>query len=136
MRLADERKVAPCKIHHVTAPEEAFQFVADGSCIAFLVKTGALLLAADGITVRPLAEESIALKTYLASRTDNKSKAASELVRAFMRKLNNLTKVFAARLRFVPKQCCFVNQRDSVPKIFQNYFSRKSDISPFTFAPR
>ncbi len=59
MRLADERKIIPSKIHHITAPEEAFQFVADGSSIAFLVKAGALLLAADGITVRPLDEEAL-----------------------------------------------------------------------------
>ena len=90
MKLADERKIVPSKIHHVTAPEEAFPYVADGSSLAFLVKAGALVLARNGITVRPLAEQSLCLKTYLASRSDNKSKVASELVRAFMTRIGDL----------------------------------------------
>jgi DNA-binding transcriptional LysR family regulator len=92
MQLAERRKIAPAKIQHITAPEEAFQFVADGLCIAFLVKAGALLMARNGITVRPLMEEALSLKTYLASRADSKSKVASELVRAFVRKVSNLRK--------------------------------------------
>jgi DNA-binding transcriptional LysR family regulator len=89
MQLARAKKIAPANIKHITAPEEAFQFVADGSSVAFLVKAGALLMSRNGITVRPLREEALLLKTYLASRADNKSKVASELVRAFMRKLAN-----------------------------------------------
>jgi DNA-binding transcriptional LysR family regulator len=92
MQLAEARKIAPADIQHITAPEEAFQFVADGSAVGFLVKAGALLMARNGITVRPLIEESLVLKTYLASRADNKSKVASELVRAFVRKVSNLSK--------------------------------------------
>jgi len=91
IQLAEERRIVPKKIQHITAPEEAFQSVADGSCIAFLVKAGALLMARNGITVRPLAEEALLLKTYLAARADNKSKVASELVRAFVRKVSKLT---------------------------------------------
>jgi DNA-binding transcriptional LysR family regulator len=84
MQAAEEKKVRPAKIQHVTAPEEAFPFVANGSCIAFLVKAGALRIARNGVTVRPLAEDTLSLKTYLASRADNQSKVVSELVRAFM----------------------------------------------------
>jgi hypothetical protein len=87
MKLAENRKVAPDKIHHITAPEEAYPFLADGSSLAFFVKAGALVMARNGITVRPLAEKTLFLKTYLASRTDNKSKVASELVRTFMTKI-------------------------------------------------
>jgi len=87
MKLAENRKVAPAKIHHITAPEEAYPFLADGSSLAFFVKAGALVMARNGITVRPLAEKTLFLKTYLASRTDNKSKVASELVRTFMTKI-------------------------------------------------
>jgi DNA-binding transcriptional LysR family regulator len=90
MRLAEHRKIVPAKIRHITAPEEAFPFVADGSCVAFLVKAGALRMARNGITVRPLVEEALSLKTYLASRADNRSKVASELVRTFVRKISNL----------------------------------------------
>jgi hypothetical protein len=47
-------------------------------------------VARNGVTVRPLAEETLVLKTFLASRADNSSKVASELVRGFMRKLSHL----------------------------------------------
>jgi hypothetical protein len=47
-------------------------------------------VARNGVTVRPLDEDSLILKTFLASRTDNNSKVASELVRGFMRKLSHL----------------------------------------------
>lgn len=92
MLIAEKRSIAPPRIQHITAPEEAFPFVADGSAVAFLVKAGALMMARSGITVRPLAEEELLLRTYLASRSDNRSKVASELVRAFMRKLSELSK--------------------------------------------
>lgn len=92
MHLAELRRVVPTKVQHITAPEEAFPFVADGSSVAFLEKTGALLLARNGVTVRPLAESALSLRTYLASRADNVSKLASEVVRAFMTKLSIMMK--------------------------------------------
>jgi DNA-binding transcriptional LysR family regulator len=92
MRLADERKVSPSQIQHITMPEEAFPSVVDGSSIAFLVKAGALLLARHGVTVRPLLESSLLLKTYLASRADNDSRIASEFVRAYMRKGSDINR--------------------------------------------
>lgn len=91
MQLADQRKVAPSKIHHVVVPEDAYSFIVDDEAVAFVVKSGAIRIARDGITVRPLSEDTLRLKTYLASRADNNSKVVSELVRAFMRKLSALT---------------------------------------------
>jgi hypothetical protein len=41
MRRAESRGVRPIRVKHFTAPEEAFPSVADGSCVAFLVKVGA-----------------------------------------------------------------------------------------------
>jgi hypothetical protein len=70
MQLAEQRRIAPASIQHITAPEEAFQFIADGSYIAFLVKAGVLLMARNGITIRPLAEEALLLKTYIAARME------------------------------------------------------------------
>jgi hypothetical protein len=89
MKLAESKKVAPAEIRHITAPEEAYPFLADGSSLAFFVKAGALVMARDGITVRPLAEKTLFLKTYLASRTDNNSKVASELVRTFVTRIED-----------------------------------------------
>ncbi len=87
IHASTERGVRPLNIQHVTAPEEAFPFVADGSAIAFVVKTGALLLARNGVTVRPLNESSLHMKTCLVCRADDDSKIASEFVRAYMRKM-------------------------------------------------
>jgi DNA-binding transcriptional LysR family regulator len=89
MLAAEKRKVIPARIQHITAPEEAFPFVLKESCVAFLVKAGALLLARNGVTVRPLVEDGLSVRTYLASRADNRSKAISELVRTFMRRISS-----------------------------------------------
>jgi DNA-binding transcriptional LysR family regulator len=90
MRLAQERKIAPANVHHIVVPEDAYAFIAHNGGVAFVVKSGAIRIARDGITVRPLAEDSLILKTYLASRAEEKSKVVSEMVRAFMRKLATL----------------------------------------------
>jgi len=92
LRLAQERKVTPQKIRHITAPEEAFPLVEAGECIAFVVKTGALLLSRNGVTVRPLLEPELILRTHLVSRADNESKLVSEFVRTYMRKLSPVKK--------------------------------------------
>jgi DNA-binding transcriptional LysR family regulator len=87
MQVAAQRGIRPQRIQHMTAPEEAFPFVADGSAIALVVKAGALLLARNGVTVRPLNESSLTLRTCLVCRADDDSKIASEFVRAYMRKM-------------------------------------------------
>jgi DNA-binding transcriptional LysR family regulator len=99
MRVAEERKAAPVKLHHVVVPEDSYSFMEDDGAVAFVVKSGAIRIARNGITVRPLAEDALMLKTYLASRADNSSKVVSELVRAFMRKLSTFTRVTPFPLR-------------------------------------
>jgi DNA-binding transcriptional LysR family regulator len=100
MRLADQRKIKPARLHHIVVPEDSYSFIADDGAVAFVVKSGAMRIARDGITVRPLTEDALMLKTYLASRADEKSKVVSELVRAVMRKLSTFTDVrpYPARL--------------------------------------
>ncbi|MES2390926.1 MAG: LysR substrate-binding domain-containing protein [Acidobacteriota bacterium] len=91
LETAERRNVRPGRIQHITAPEEAFPFVADSSAVAFLVKAGALLIARNGVTIRPLAEHSLRLRTFLVSRADNDSKIASEIVRTFVRKTSEVS---------------------------------------------
>jgi DNA-binding transcriptional LysR family regulator len=91
LEAAELRNVGPGRIQHITAPEEAFPFVADSSAVAFLVKAGALLMARNGVTIRPLAEHSVRLRTFLVSRADNDSKIASEIVRSFVRKTSEVS---------------------------------------------
>jgi hypothetical protein len=89
MQFAKERKVAPTNVQHiVVVPEDAYPLIPHNGGVAFIVKSGAIRIARAGITVRPLAEDSLILKTYLASRAEEKSKVVSEMVRAFMRKLS------------------------------------------------
>ncbi len=90
LTTAEAKGAAPQRIQHVTAPEEAFPCVSEGGSIAFVVKAGAIRIARDGVTVRPLAEDSLSLKTYLISRSDNQSKAVSALVRSFVTRLERM----------------------------------------------
>ncbi len=87
---AKDRGIRPVSIQHVTSPEEAFPFVADGSAVALVVKAGALRIARNGVTVRPLNEARLQLKTCLICRADDDSKVASEFVRAYMRKVSDM----------------------------------------------
>ena len=93
IRVAQERRVTPAQIHHVMTAEEAFPFIARGRCLAFLAKSGALRVARETMTVRPLMEESLLLRTYIAARADNKSKIASEFLRTFVKKLSHYNTV-------------------------------------------
>lgn len=91
LEAAQRQNVRAETIQHITAPEEAFPFVADSHAVAFLVKAGALLMARNGVTIRPLTEPSLRLRTFLVSRADNDSKVASELVRSFVRKISEVS---------------------------------------------
>lgn len=93
VELAESRKALSGNIHHITTPEEAYPFVADNSSVALLVKAGALIMARDGLTVRPLREAGLSLKTFFTSRVDNDSKLVSQFMRAFVRKLTNSDRV-------------------------------------------
>jgi hypothetical protein len=57
MRVAEGHKVRPRDVHHIMVPEEAFEIIAERNGIAFLTKTGALRIARDRVTLRPLIEE-------------------------------------------------------------------------------
>jgi DNA-binding transcriptional LysR family regulator len=96
--LAKERNIHPKKINHIVAAEEALPFITQSNAVAFLGRSGALRLTKSassrsprGIAIRPLQEEALLLKTFVASRADNSSKLASELLRAFIRKLGKFT---------------------------------------------
>ena len=89
-RLASERGFRWAELQEILAPEEAFQPVVERNGVAILTRSAALRIARDGVTMRPLAEPRLMLKTYLASRSDNESKPVGEMVRGFGRKLRVL----------------------------------------------
>ena len=90
VRVARERNVESAEVHEVLVPEEAYPYIMERNGLAILTKNAALRIARDGITIRPLAEQRLTLKTYLVCRADNESKPVSELVRGFGRKLRAL----------------------------------------------
>jgi len=98
--MAEAKKVGvfASDLHHVIGGEEAVPLILECSGLAFLNRTGAWRIARDGITMRPLAEESLKLVTNLAVRADTKSRIVKEFVKATARKLENLRKPSQARL--------------------------------------
>ena len=90
MDFAEKRDVKPRSIHHIIDPEEALPFVTDLHYIAVVLKPGALRICRNGIAIRPLAEPSPLIGTYLMSRADNASPVASAVVRGFMAQLSEV----------------------------------------------
>lgn len=87
-KRAQEANAVPSAIQHFMVPEETIPLLAAPSGIVIAPKSGALRIARDGYTIRPLEDASLMMKTLLISRSDNTSPALSELVRGFMRKMN------------------------------------------------
>jgi DNA-binding transcriptional LysR family regulator len=84
---ANELRVEPSEVHHVTSAEQAALLVQDRRAVAFLTHVGAWRIARNGLTMRPLAEEGLILKTALVTRTDDESRLTSQFVRSAMTKL-------------------------------------------------
>jgi hypothetical protein len=82
--------IAATERHHVTSAEQAAQLVFRTGGAAILNKHGAWRVAMDGLTMRPLDEPEIVMRTVLAVRNDA-SRLVSELVRATVRKLTRLS---------------------------------------------
>jgi DNA-binding transcriptional LysR family regulator len=87
LRRAETLGIAPREIQYVTTAEEAAYLVVKHDGIAFINRTGAWRVAHDGLTMRPLDEPDIAVKTTLITRSDDRTRLTSEYVRAAMRKL-------------------------------------------------
>lgn len=85
------------QLHHVTCAEQAAQLVFRTGGAAILNKHGAWRVAMDGLTLRSLEEPEIIMRTVLAVRNDA-SRLVSELVRATVKKLRQLSVPSQARL--------------------------------------
>lgn len=51
LRLAEQRKAAPTRLHHIMVPEDAYSLIVDEGAAAFVVKSGAIRIAHDGVAV-------------------------------------------------------------------------------------
>jgi LysR family transcriptional regulator, benzoate and cis,cis-muconate-responsive activator of ben and cat genes len=78
--------IRPEKIHHIVTAEEAIHLVLEDAGIAFMAKPVALSNQRLGVVVRPLAEEQLQIRTYLALRADESSHVVNDFAREFLRK--------------------------------------------------
>ena len=90
-KLVEQQKVLPSAIQHYMVPEEAIPLMSDPGGVVIVGKSAALRIARDDLTMRPLDEAVLTMRTLLISRSDNDSKLLSELLRNFMRRLNHIT---------------------------------------------
>jgi DNA-binding transcriptional LysR family regulator len=89
-RRAAEEGVIYRNNQKVLTAEGAFQLVSENVGIAFLTMASALRTKPSGVTVRPLVDKELRIQLYLASRAENRSKLASEFVRAFMKRIEQV----------------------------------------------
>lgn len=89
-KLADDSNVIPDSVQHFMIPEEVCPLLVQPNGVAIIAKSGALRIARDNFTMRPLDEAGLMMATLLVSRSDNGSPILSELVRSLVRKINHL----------------------------------------------
>jgi DNA-binding transcriptional LysR family regulator len=87
---AVELSVEPPERHYVTSAEHAAQLVKSTGGVAFLTKRGAWRVAVDGLTIRPLREPGIEVRTVLAARKDA-SRLVGEYLRAVVRRIKQIS---------------------------------------------
>ena len=78
--------ITPKEIHHIVTGEEAVHLVLEHAGIAFMAKAVAISNQRPGVVMKPLGEEQLKVKTYLALRADESSQMVNEFARAFLRK--------------------------------------------------
>ena len=83
-----EEQVHPAEVQYFIQPEEAAALVLQRSSLALLTKTAAWRVSDEIITIRPLGDERLMLRTFLAARPDEQSRLVSEFVRATVRRLS------------------------------------------------
>lgn len=90
MKHAIANGVVPRERHHMTSAEQAAQLVNRIGGVAFLTRHGAWKVALDGLTLRPLVEPDLRIRSVLVARTDA-GRVVGEFVRAAVKKVKKLT---------------------------------------------
>jgi signal transduction histidine kinase len=72
---AQNARVIPSAIQHFMVPEETIPLLMTPHGIVIAPKSGALRIARDGYTMRPIEEERLLMSTLLISRSNNTSPA-------------------------------------------------------------
>jgi hypothetical protein len=79
----------PSEKQHVTTAEQAAQLVKNIGGVAFLTKCEAWRVAVDGLTLRPLTESGLTVRTVVVARNDA-GRLVSEFMRAIVRKVRRI----------------------------------------------
>jgi DNA-binding transcriptional LysR family regulator len=87
---ATKAGVDPLERHHVTSAEHAAQLVKATGGAGFLTKHDAWRVAVDGLTIRPLAEPGVQVRTVLTARNDS-GRLVGEFVRGVVRKIRDIS---------------------------------------------
>lgn len=86
LHCAKENGIAPKDVHYIVTAEEAAHLVKEHAGVAFMAKPVAESNEQPGVIVRPIAEKSLWVKTYLVLRANESSRMVNEFARAFLRK--------------------------------------------------
>jgi DNA-binding transcriptional LysR family regulator len=87
-KVFSEEQVHPAEVRYFIQPEEAAGLVLQRNSLALLPKTAAWRVSDEIITIRPLKDDRLLLRTFLAARPDESSRLVSEFVRATVRRLS------------------------------------------------
>jgi DNA-binding transcriptional LysR family regulator len=88
--------VWPSEKHHVSTAEQAAQLVHSTGGVAFLTRAGAWRVAVDHLTIRPLGEPDIRVRTVITSHIEA-SRLVGEFMRAVFRKVQNSSPAHQAK---------------------------------------
>jgi DNA-binding transcriptional LysR family regulator len=90
--LARQQGIRPRQVHDFLLPQEAIDSVAENIGVALLLNPGSLRARSSGVVLRPFSHPALSFKTCLILRADNESRLVNEFARAFLRKMNSLTR--------------------------------------------
>ena len=85
--LASREHIQFGQLQHVMSAEGAAQLLHNEQRVAILTRTGAWRISEHGITIRPIVDQSLLLKTALVMRADNPSRILNEFTKAYVTKL-------------------------------------------------
>jgi hypothetical protein len=86
MELAQREAINPKDPHHIMVAHEAIHLVSEQMGVAFLTKASALRICAEGVVIRPLADESLWFETCVVMRAEDCSRLVNEFARSFLRR--------------------------------------------------
>jgi DNA-binding transcriptional LysR family regulator len=91
LRRAEDLGISYRMAHSFLHPEEALPHLSSSEAVVWLTPNAAGSIAYRGIHTRPLLDEQVFLETFIACRADDRSALVNEFVRAFVRKVNQLS---------------------------------------------